>query len=127
MTTTVPISDLYRIVGEYLADPRLRVESFSALSGSIRLSVADVDSIRYAHSLIVVSRYSYVGTVAHHDDQSVNVVFERADRVYVSVSLTVTDPDLIARLRAAAEPYAGRAARVLAVLATDPAPEREVA
>lgn len=115
MTTTTPVGDLYRIVGEYLADPRLRITGFGAQAGSVSLSVVDTGSLRYAYTLITPGRFSYVGTVAVSADQQVTVVFTRADGVYVSVTLTVTDPAVVTRLRAVRN-QSSSPQRVLAVL-----------
>lgn len=115
MDTTLTVTDLYRVVGEYLADALLRINTFSAQSASIRLSVADADSVRYAHTLTTPGRYSYVGTVAVEDRQLVTVVFSRADGVYVSVIVTVTDPLAVARLRALPD-HAASPDQVLAAL-----------
>lgn len=93
-------ADLYRLVGEYLADPRLQVRSFHAQSRGVRLSVADAESIRYAHSLITPGSYFYVGTCAFEQEQVVTVTLTGRAGVYVTVSLAVTDPVTVARLRA---------------------------
>jgi hypothetical protein len=102
MDTTLPISQLHRIVGEYLADPGLAVRRYSVSSLSVDLVAVDNDaaSLGHAYELATAAdRYRHVANVPTDRGQFVSVCFRRADGLFVDVTSVQTDPVVVERLR----------------------------